>query len=132
MSLRTSGVSFVMITLAFAQMLYFLAISLNVFGGDDGMSIAQPQRFRPRSIDLGDPHHASITSCSRVLALFFWCTGRLVDRASAWCLRGTKSNARRMTAMGFPVFRYRLAALRHLGGDVRHRRRAVGELSSSS
>src|SRR2546425_857837 len=39
-SLRTRGVYFIMITLAFAQMVYYLAVSLKVYGGDDGMTLA--------------------------------------------------------------------------------------------
>jgi len=44
LSLRTTGVHFIMITLAFAQMLFFLAVSLKTYGGDDGLS------FRPRNL----------------------------------------------------------------------------------
>ncbi|HUB97775.1 MAG TPA: branched-chain amino acid ABC transporter permease [Stellaceae bacterium] len=106
-SLRTSGVSFVMITLAFAQMLYFLFISLNMFGGDDGMSITQHSGFGP--IDLGNPTIFYYLVFA-VLALFFWGASRLVDSRFGMVLRGAKSNARRMTALGFPVFRYRLTA----------------------
>jgi len=107
-SLRTSGVSFVMITLAFAQMLYFLAISLNLFGGDDGMSIARHSDFG-RFVDLDDPRilYLVVLAC---LAAFFWLSGRLVESRFGMVLRGAKSNSRRMAAIGFPVFRYRLAA----------------------
>jgi branched-chain amino acid transport system permease protein len=107
-SLRTSGVSFVMITLAFAQMLYFLFISLNVFGGDDGMSIVAHSDFGG-AIDLGNPV-VLYYFVFAALALFFWGALRLVDSRFGMVLRGAKSNARRMTALGFPVFRYRLAA----------------------
>jgi branched-chain amino acid transport system permease protein len=107
-SLRTSGVSFVMITLAFAQMLYFLFISLNVFGGDDGMSITRHSDFGG-GLDLGDPN-VLYYFVFAVLALFFWGASRLVESRFGMALRGAKSNARRMTALGFPVFRYRLAA----------------------
>ena len=44
-SLRTTGMYFIMITLAFAQMLYYFFVSLEVYGGDDGLSIAQRNRF---------------------------------------------------------------------------------------
>jgi len=107
-SLRTSGASFVMITLAFAQMLYFLAISLNIFGGDDGMSVTRHSDFGSW-IDFDNPtvlYYAVFAT----LALFFWLAGRLVESRFGMVLRGSKSNARRMTAIGFPVFRYRLAA----------------------
>ncbi len=107
-SLRTSGVSFVMITLAFAQMLYFLAISLNVFGGDDGMSIARHSDFG-RLVDLDNPT-ILYGVVFGVLVLFCFIATRLVESRFGMVLRGAKSNARRMTAIGFPVFRYRLAA----------------------
>ena len=106
-SLRTSGVSFVMITLAFAQMLYFLAISLNVFGGDDGMSIAHPSDFG-RFLDLGDPR-VLYGVVFAVLLAFFFLANRLVESRFGMVLRGAKSNPRRMVAVGFPIFRYRLA-----------------------
>src|SRR5436853_390910 len=52
-SVRASGIYFIMITLAFTQMLYYLGISLDVFGGDDGMRLKVRSRFP--LIDLGDP-----------------------------------------------------------------------------
>lgn len=107
-SLRTTGVSFVMITLAFAQMIYFLFISLNLFGGDDGMSIVNHSDFG-RLVDLSSPTIFYFFVLA-LLGLFFWGAGRLVELRFGMVLRGAKSNARRMTAVGFPVFRYRLAA----------------------
>jgi branched-chain amino acid transport system permease protein len=107
-SLRTTGVSFVMITLAFAQMLYFLFISLNVYGGDDGMSITNHSDFG-RFVDLSNPTILYFF-CFAILGSFFWGAGRLVESRFGMVLRGAKSNARRMTAVGFPIFRYRLAA----------------------
>src|SRR4029453_11594104 len=53
-SLRTSGVYFIMITLAFAQMLYYLGISLETYGGDNGMRLAARSRFGG-PIDLAQP-----------------------------------------------------------------------------
>ena len=52
LALRTSGIYFIMITLAFAQMLFFLFVSLEVFGGDDGMSI---DRAEFRNFDVYEP-----------------------------------------------------------------------------
>src|SRR6476661_4551735 len=53
-SIRTSGMYFIMITLAFTQMLYYLGISLAEFGGDDGMRLKARSQFSGL-IDLGDP-----------------------------------------------------------------------------
>jgi len=52
-SIRTSGIYFIMITLAFTQMLYYLGISIAEFGGDDGMRLKAKSRFA--LVDLGDP-----------------------------------------------------------------------------
>ena len=73
-SLRTSGVSFIMITLAFAQMLYYLGISINAYGGDDGMRLATRSQFggvrrsrQPLRLLLrraGDPRRAAAGSAT--------------------------------------------------------------------
>src|SRR5438309_7903056 len=52
--IRTSGVAFIMITLAFAQMLYYLGISLETYGGDNGMRLAGRSEFGG-VIDLRQP-----------------------------------------------------------------------------
>jgi len=107
-SLRTSGVFFIMITLAFGQMIYFLGLSVNKFGGDDGMTIAEHSRFA--GVDLfADPAGLYyFTFCALVL---FLCIGfRLVRSRFGMVIRGAKSNERRMGAIGFPTFRYKLCA----------------------
>jgi branched-chain amino acid transport system permease protein len=107
-SLRTTGIVFVMITLAFAQMLFFLAISVNVYGGDDGMSIAGHSEFGGL-IDLDSATQLYYLVLA-VLLLFFWFNSRLVASRFGMVLRGAKSNPRRMTALGFPIRRYQLTA----------------------
>ena len=52
-SLRTKGVYFIMITLAFAQMLYYIAVSVKAYGGDDGLSLASRSTLLP-GVDLAD------------------------------------------------------------------------------
>ena len=105
--LRTTGVAFIMITLAFAQMFYFLAVSLKTYGGDDGLSIASRSNFG--FVDLASStafYYVSFFVLVVVLALF-----RVVIASRfGMVLRGCKSNERRMAALGFPTLRYKLAA----------------------
>ena len=105
-SLRTSGVYFIMITLAFGQMLYFLGISLEEFGGDDGMP-ANRSEFAGL-IDLYDPIHFYYLVFA-VLAVSLFLCYRLVNSRFGMVVRGSRSNERRMRAIGFPTLRYKLA-----------------------
>src|SRR5438132_9165415 len=75
-SLRTSGVSFIMITLAFAQMLYYLGISLETFGGDNGMPLRTRSRFGP--LDLRNPY-AFYYLVLALLTLFLFLGSRFVN-----------------------------------------------------
>lgn len=106
-SLRTGGLYFIMITLAFTQMLYFLGISLEEYGGDDGI-------ITYRSI-FGDWIDLTDNDTFYYFILFFLalCTvisWRLVNSRFGMVIRGSHSNEARMQAIGYPVFRYRLAA----------------------
>jgi len=107
-SLRTRGVPFIMITLAFAQMLYFVANSLSRYGGNDGLTIWVPSRF-PGGLSSSKPE--TLAWLSFVILLFAY-LGLARFRASRFgrVLRGAKENERRMSALGFAVQRYRLAA----------------------
>jgi len=105
--LRTSGMAFIMITLAFAQMLFFLAVSLKDYGGDDGLPVASRSHFGLFS--LTNPtvlYYACFALLLAALGLFH----RLIHARFGMVLRGCKSNERRMAALGFPCFRYKLAA----------------------
>ena len=107
LSLRTSGVYFIMITLAFAQMLYFLAISLEEFGGDDGMSSMRSEFSG--LIDMYDTvqfYYLIFT----ILVLVLFGLHRLVLSRFGTVIRASRSNEKRMHAVGFPTFRYKLAA----------------------
>ncbi len=105
--LRTSGMAFIMITLAFAQMLYFLAVSLREYGGDDGMQLKGRSLLGP--LDLNHPTVLYYLAYALLLAvlLAFW---RLVHARFGMVLRGCRSNERRMASMGFATFRYKLSA----------------------
>ena len=105
--LRTSGMAFIMITLAFAQMLFFLAISLREYGGDDGLPLAMRSDFGALSLD--DPNVLYYLAFT-VLAATLLGMQRLVNSRFGMVLRGCKSNERRMAALGFPTLRYKLVA----------------------
>ena len=105
--LRTSGMAFIMITLAFAQMLFFLAVSLREYGGDDGMQLQNRSQFGP--LDLNNATLLYYLAYALLLAVLygFW---RLVHSRFGMVLRGCRSNERRMRSMGFPTLRYKLSA----------------------
>ncbi|MEM1300454.1 MAG: branched-chain amino acid ABC transporter permease [Pseudomonadota bacterium] len=107
MSLRTKGVHFIMITMAFAQMVYFLFVSLEEYGADDGLVIYE--RSAVPLIDLhDDTTFYYLCLLSLIAALFI--VHRVVNARFGMVLQGTKSNDQRMQALGFPTFRYRLVA----------------------
>jgi branched-chain amino acid transport system permease protein len=108
LSLRTRGVYFIMITLAFAQLVYYVSAGLEAYGGDDGLNISR-SRF-PGLIELRDKA-SFYWLCLAVLLATLWFCGRLARSRFGFVLRGARSNEQRMNALGFPVFRYRLAAL---------------------
>ena len=105
--LRTSGMAFIMITLAFAQMLYFLAISLKTFGGDDGLTINARSDFGLFSLKS---NVALYYFAFVVLMLTLFGLSRLVRSRFGMVIRGSKVNERRMAALGFPMLRYKLTA----------------------
>jgi branched-chain amino acid transport system permease protein len=105
-SLRTSGVFFLMITLAFSQMLYFLAISINTFGGDDGLTISQPSDL---GLNLRESSVFYYFVLAALAALLIICD-RIVNSRFGMLIRGIKYNESRMVAIGFPTFRYKLTA----------------------
>jgi branched-chain amino acid transport system permease protein len=107
-SLRTGGVYFIMITLAFAQMLYFMGVSLKAYGGDDGMTLASRSRF-PGLLDLENEPTFYYVTLGLLLACLYL-SRRVVRSRFGRVLQGVRSNERRMRALGFPTYRYKLAA----------------------
>jgi branched-chain amino acid transport system permease protein len=105
--LRTSGMAFIMITLAFAQMFYFLAISLKQYGGDDGLTISARSDFGLFSLASNTVLYYFAFGLLVVCLIVFH---RLVDSRFGMVLRGCRGNERRMAALGFPVLRYKLTA----------------------
>jgi branched-chain amino acid transport system permease protein len=107
LSLRTRGLYFIMITLAFAQLVYYLGAGLEAYGGDDGLNISR-SRFAGL-LDLRDKA-SFYWLCFALLCGTLWFCSRFANSRFGLVIRGAKSNDLRMTALGFPVFRYRLAA----------------------
>lgn len=106
LSLRTRGVYFIMITLAFAQMIYYVAQGLDRYGGDDGLTIGQRSSFAGL-IDLNN-NTLFYYICFAALISSIYLVSRIVNSRFGLVIQGARSNERRMRAIGFPVFRYRL------------------------
>ena len=106
-SIRTSGVYFIMITLAFTQMLYYLGISVAEFGGDDGMRLKR--RSHLGIVDLNDPVQFYYVALV-VMLVTVYITHRIVNSRFGLVLRATKSNEARSRAVGFSPYPYRLTA----------------------
>jgi branched-chain amino acid transport system permease protein len=103
-SLRTRGVYFIMITLAFAQMLYFLFVSLKNYGGDDGLSLAQRSVTGLDMSNDSNFYYLVLAIC----ALFLFILYRLINSRFGRVIQAIKENETRMEAIGYPVFRYKL------------------------
>ena len=105
--LRTSGIYFIMITLAMTQLLFFLGISLETYGGDDGLPIDRSIFFE--AFDLGDEVNLYylIFAFLLIITFFSW---RLINSRFGMVIRGTQENETRMLAIGFSIFRYKLLA----------------------
>ena len=111
-SLRTGGVYFIMITLAFAQMLYFFFVSLEAYGGDDGLSLYG--RSRLPGLDLSN-RTVFYYVCLVLLLAFLGLAHRLTRSRFGMVIRGVRENERRMLALGFPVWRYKLTCFAMAG-----------------
>jgi branched-chain amino acid transport system permease protein len=108
LSVRTSGIYFIMITLAFTQMLYYLGISIEEYGGDDGMRLNVRSQFSGL-IDLNDPTSFYYLVLA-ILALFLYLSRRLVNSRFGLVLQAARSNEARTRAIGLSPYPYRLVA----------------------
>ena len=106
-SLRTGGVQFIMITLAFAQMLFYVFVSLKTYGGDDGLMMRR--RDALPFVDTRDDTTFYFL-CLVLAALWFALTAVLVRSPFGFVLAGLRQNERRMAAMGVAPYPYKLAA----------------------
>jgi branched-chain amino acid transport system permease protein len=107
LSLRTSGIFFIMITLAFAQMIFFALLAIKAWGGNDGLPIAAHD-----VLPLVDARNPIVLYyvCFALLVAFVALAGQLVESRFGIVLRGARSSERRLIALGFPTFRYKLVA----------------------
>lgn len=108
-SLRTKGVYFIMITLALAQMIFFLSVSAERYGSDDGLNILARSDFGVSFFSLEDKMTMYYTIFAFLVAsvLVSW---RLVNSRFGNIMRAAKSNDARVQSIGVATYRYRLTA----------------------
>jgi branched-chain amino acid transport system permease protein len=106
LSLRTRGVYFIMITLAFAQMAYYVCAGMARYGGDDGLTIYKRSQFGGL-LDLSNKT-VFYYVCLVLLYAAIYLVWRLVNSRFGMVIQGSRSNDARMRAIGFPTYRYRL------------------------
>jgi len=106
LSLRTRGVYFIMITLAFAQMAYYIVAGLARYGGDDGLTIYKRSQFLP-PINLSNKVQFYYI-CLALLFASIYLVSRIVNSRFGLTIQGARSNDTRMRAIGFPTYRYKL------------------------
>lgn len=111
-SLKTRGAYFIMITLAFAQMLYYASIAATRFGGDDGVRVP---RNMLAGIAMRDPATFLYLVLVILLLVLFFCR-RLVASRFGRTLLAIKDNDRRVASSGYNPYLYRLTAFTIAGG----------------
>jgi len=109
---RVKGIYFIMVTLAFAQMFYFVFHDTKFGRGSDGISM----NFKPEAtiggvnlFDLGNPTHVYYLVLVALLAVFLFLRA-LLRSPFGRALQGIRSNEHRMRSLGYPVYRYKLAS----------------------
>jgi branched-chain amino acid transport system permease protein len=106
--LRTRGVYFIMITLAFGQMAFFTASSLAPYGGDDGLTIRMRSTFAGFPI-LANDRALYYVTLACLLGAYLLCRSLVISRFGR-VYRGARENALRMGTIGFEVYRFQLVA----------------------
>jgi branched-chain amino acid transport system permease protein len=104
-SLRTRGVYFIMITLAFAQMMFYLVNSMKAYGGDEGLTL--PQRASLGVLDLGS-ELAFYYVVLALLAATLYALHRLIQSRFGRVIVAIRENEARAEAIGLPAYRYKL------------------------
>ncbi len=121
LSLRTRGAYFIMITLAFAQMVYFVFISLRQYGGEDGLQV--PGHLSLLGLDLGEEKTLYLVAlfCGIGAELFVW---RVLDSGFGEALVAARESEPRVISLGYSTYRIKLVAfifgtaLAGLGGAI--------------
>src|SRR5690348_4518665 len=106
LSLRTRGVYFIMITLAFAQMTYYIVAGLARYGGDDGLTLQKRSQFIA-PINLSNKVQFYYI-CLALLCGSIYLVWRIVNSRFGLVIQGARSNDTRMRAIGIPTYRYKL------------------------
>ena len=128
LALRTSGIYFLMITLAFGQMAYFTLTSLAGYGGDDGLTLwSLATLFGSKVVQNSGQLYFVILG---VLLATWWLLHRITHARFGRVLRGARDNAERAEVMGFSVFRYRLTAYVISGAMCGYAGALMGNFSS--
>ncbi len=107
LSLRTEGFQFIMVTLAFAQMVYYIAQSLRAYGGDNGFTM--PRRNDIAGLSLAN-HTVFYYVVLALLVAVMVVTSRLVKSEFGLVIQGRRDNERRLAAIGFAPFPYKYGA----------------------
>jgi len=115
LSLRTKGMHFIMITLAFAQMIFYLAVGLEKYGGDDGLSMYT--RNQMKFLDLSDDLQFYYF-CLFFLFVFVFFIYKLVCSRFGLVIRGISSNERRLQTLGINCYTYKLVCFVIAGGGA--------------
>lgn len=113
LALRTSGFQFIMVTLAFAQMVYYGGQSLRAYGGDNGFTMTR--NTVAGAAVLGN-HVVFYYVVLALLIATAALSGRIVNSQFGMVIRGGRDNERRLAAIGFPPYRYKLVAFTIAGG----------------
>ncbi len=115
LALRTSGVQFIMITLAFAQMLFFLFVGLKGYGGDDGLTIRRRNLLAPLNTRDDATFYYLVLVCLAFYVFILW---RIVGSRFGQVLSAARQNERRLAAIGLSPYRYKLAAFMTAGAGA--------------
>ena len=113
--LRTRGVYFIMITLAFAQMIYYVAVGMRAYGGEEGLNLAARSAVG-FGLDLKDDVTFYYVVFA-ILAAALFALRRAMDARFGRVIEAIRENETRMEAIGFPTYRYKLVCFA-LGGAV--------------